>query len=214
VRSYGQYCAVARALDVVGDRWTLLIVRELSIRGACRYTDLRDGLPGVATNLLVDRLRELEQAGIVLREAVSPPVATTLFRLTVRGQELRPVVEELARWGASLLNGPAEGDAFRSHWLALPLKLRLNDREPTLPPVTIELRVGDEPMILEIGRGSVGIRQGSVPDPDAMLTGTPQLVFGVLTGELRLADARAAGLQYVGDPRILRRVQPEAIHAG
>ena len=91
MRSYAQYCGLARALDVVGDRWTLLIVRELLIGGACRYTDLQHGLPGIATNLLADRLRQLEEQGIVAREAAPPPVATTLFRLTPRGEELRPL---------------------------------------------------------------------------------------------------------------------------
>jgi DNA-binding HxlR family transcriptional regulator len=95
--SYGEYCSLAKALDVVGDRLTLLIVRELTIRGPSRYTDLRNGLPGIATNLLADRLRELEQAGIVDREEAPPPVATTLFALTPRGEELRPAVEELMR---------------------------------------------------------------------------------------------------------------------
>src|SRR5689334_14592704 len=99
MRSYGQYCAVAKALDVIGDRWTLLIVRELLLRGPSRYTDLRDGLPGIATNLLADRLRELEHAGLVAREDAPPPVATALFRLTKRGRELRPLLEELTRWG-------------------------------------------------------------------------------------------------------------------
>src|SRR6516164_7447818 len=103
MRSYGQYCSVAKALDVVGDRWTFLIVRELLLRGACRYTDLRAGLPGIATNLLADRLRELESAGLVRREEAPPPVATTLFQLTERGEELRPAVEELTRWGLPLM---------------------------------------------------------------------------------------------------------------
>lgn len=211
MRSYGQYCAVAKALDVVGDRWTLLIVRELLIRGSCRYTDLRDGLPGIATNLLADRLRELEEAGVLRREAAPPPIATTLFQLTARGRELRRVVEELAEWGTSRLIGSAIGDVFRSHWLVLPLQLRLRDRRPDLAPVTIEVRAGDEPLVLEISGGTVEVRQGSVPDPDAMLIGAPQQVFGVLTGSLRMAEARAAGLQYVGDPEILQRVQPEPI---
>src|SRR3979409_2476971 len=99
MRSYGQYCSVAKALDVIGARWTLLIVRELELRGACRYTDLRNGLPGIATNLLADRLRELEHAGVVAREDAPPPVATALFRLTPRGAQLRPVLESLVRWG-------------------------------------------------------------------------------------------------------------------
>src|SRR2546425_7044906 len=84
MRSYGQYCSLAKALDVIGDRWTLLIVRELLLRGACRYTDLRDGLPGIATNLLADRMRDLEEKGIVRRQAAPPPIATTLFQLTPR----------------------------------------------------------------------------------------------------------------------------------
>jgi DNA-binding HxlR family transcriptional regulator len=84
---------------VVGDRWTLLIVRELLLRGASRYTDLRDGLPGIATNLLADRLRELEQAGLVIREEAPPPIAATSFRLTARGEELEPTLYALGRWG-------------------------------------------------------------------------------------------------------------------
>src|SRR5271169_1729747 len=118
MRSYGQYCAVAKALDVIGDRWTLLIVRELFLRGPCRYTDLRNGLPGVATNLLADRLRELELAGVVSREEAPPPVATTLFELTPRGRELSPVLDALGSWGISLMGREASGeDAFRSLWM-------------------------------------------------------------------------------------------------
>src|SRR5579884_2350481 len=118
MRSYGQYCAVAKALDVIGDRWTLLIVRELLLRGPCRYTDLQHGLPGIATNLLADRLRELEQAGVIRREAAPPPVATTLFRLTSEGEELEPVIRALGRWGARFMPEPDGEEQFRSHWLA------------------------------------------------------------------------------------------------
>src|SRR3989442_8508849 len=107
MRWYRQYCALAKALDVIGDRWTLLIVRELMLRGACRYTDLQAGLPGIATNLLADRLRDLEDQGVVRRESAPPPIATTLFVLTSRGEELRPVMEGLVRWGAPLMAQPA-----------------------------------------------------------------------------------------------------------
>ena len=99
MRSYGQYCALAKALDVIGDRWTLLIVRELLLRDVCRYTDLRNGLPGIATNLLAERLKELESAGVVSREDAPPPIATTVFRLTNRGQELERVIYALGAWG-------------------------------------------------------------------------------------------------------------------
>src|SRR5213083_2971085 len=127
MRSYGQYCAVAKALDVVGDRWNLLIVRELLIRGASRYTDLRNGLPGIATNLLADRLRDLEAAGLVTREEAPPPIATTLFRLTERGAGLKPVLDELMRWGLPLMAEQRDEEAVRSHWLAGALEVMLED---------------------------------------------------------------------------------------
>ena len=115
MRSYGQNCALAKALDVIGDRWTLLIVRELMIRDGCRYTDLRNGLPGIATNLLAERLDDLEKAGLVSREAAPPPVATTLFRLTQRGKDLEPAIAALGRWGAPLLSmNPSPTAVLRS----------------------------------------------------------------------------------------------------
>src|SRR6185312_2867789 len=135
MRSYGQYCALARALDLIGDRWTLLIVRELYLRGPSRYTDLRNGLPGVATNLLADRLRDLEAAGLVAREEAPPPVATTLFRLTGRGEGLKPVLDELMRWGLPLMAEQREEDAVRSHWLAGAIEVMLSDRHPEGDPV-------------------------------------------------------------------------------
>src|SRR5207244_2462301 len=116
MRSYRQYCPVAKALDVVGDRWSLLIVRELLIRGPCRYTDVRKGVPGIATNLLAERLRELEQAGVIRREAAPPPIATTLFHLTPRGEDLRPAMLALGRWGAPLMEEAPDDDVFQTHW--------------------------------------------------------------------------------------------------
>src|SRR5213595_2941021 len=98
MRSYGQYCSIARALDIVGDRWTLLIVRELLLQGRCRFTDLKNGLPGVATNLLSTRLKELEEAGLVAREDAPPPVATALYYLTDSGMALEPVLQTLGLW--------------------------------------------------------------------------------------------------------------------
>jgi DNA-binding HxlR family transcriptional regulator len=208
MRSYHQYCGLAKALDVVGDRWTLLIVREFLLVERSRYTDLQKGLPGIATNMLSDRLRELEEAGIVGRESAPPPVATTLYYLTPRGTELEPVVHALGRWGGPLMSEPATGDAFRSHWLALPAKLYLTDNTPQRRPVTIEVRAGDEPMIIEAGHGAVRIIEGAAKNPDAVLSGPPDVVAGVFSGRLSLTRARARGLHYEGDPEILRRVQP------
>jgi DNA-binding HxlR family transcriptional regulator len=206
MRSYGEYCAAARALDVIGDRWTLLIVRELLIRDRCRYTDLRYGLPGIATNLLADRLHELEETGILTREAATPPVATTLFRLTDRGKALKPVIEALGEWGAPLLPETSAGAEFRSHWLALPLERYLKDDEPDRPPVTIEVRTGDQPVVIETIDGRVHVRPGSALDPDATVSGPPPLVIDLLTGRVDLAAARADGLEFEGDPKALSRV--------
>jgi DNA-binding HxlR family transcriptional regulator len=210
MRSYKQYCALAKALDVVGDRWTLLIVRELLLRGPSRYTDLRNGLPGVATNLLADRLRELEQAGIVRSEVAPPPIATTLFELTPRGMQLEPALHELGRWGGPLLGEPADDEAFRTHWLGLPARLHLTDQTPDRPPITLEVRTGDEPLTIETVEGTVRTRPGPAEHPDAVLTGEPELIVGVLTGTLDIADAKAQGLQHEGDIKALRRLQPPA----
>lgn len=212
MRSYDEYCALARSLDVVGDRWTLLIVRELELRGACRYTDLRNGLPGIATNLLADRLRELEHQGLVARDEAPPPIATTLFRLTERGAELRPVLESLVRWGMPLMSEDNTGDAVRSHWLAWAIELILADRRPDAGPVTLELRTGEEPIVLETRDGKLVTRLGAAGDvaPDATITGEARPVMGLLLGLLTVNDARAVGVSYAGDPAILERIGPDA----
>src|SRR6266511_1217331 len=191
MRSYGQYCAVARALDVVGDRWALLIVRELLLRGSCRYTDLYGGLPGIATNLLAGRLRDLEGAGVVRRVDAPPPVATTVYELTSRGSGLAPVLHALGTWGGDLMAQPQGADEFRSHWLALPIS-RLTDSTPDGPPVTIEIRTGDQPLIVETVDGNVRARPGIAEHPDAVLVGAPDVVMAVLRGHL---DGTAAAIQ-------------------
>lgn len=206
MRTYDQYCGIAMALDAVGDRWTLLIVRELSIQERCRYTDLRNGLPGIASNLLVERLRELEERGIVAKEEAPPPIATTLYRLTPRGEALKPVLAALGEWGAPLLREAPEHAAFRTHWWVLPLERYLRDHAPDRPPVTIELRTGDQPVHVETVDGAVRVRPGSAPDPDAILSGPPPLIREVLMRGLDLAAARERGLDFEGDPEAVRRV--------
>jgi DNA-binding HxlR family transcriptional regulator len=206
MRTYDQYCPAARALDVVGDRWTLLIVRELLNRGAARYTDLKDGLPGIATNLLADRLRELEENGIITREAAPPPIATTLFRLTPRGEALKPVLTALGLWGMPLLEEASEEAAFRSHWLVVPLEYRLSDHTPARPPVTVEVRTGDQPMVIETVEGAVRVRPGTAENPDAILSGPPPVVMDVLMRNLDFATARTRGMHFEGDPEAVRRL--------
>ena len=208
MRSYGQFCSVAKALDVIGDRWTLLIVRELLVRGACRYTDLKNGLPGIATNLLADRIRELESAGLVRREEAPPPVATTLVHLTESGAELEPVVRALAWWGLRYTAGPADTDEFRSQWFAYPVDFFLRDRDPGGPAASIELRTGADPAVIEVSGGQVRLHAGSVPHPDLVLAGRPQLIGALLTGQLTADEVTAHGLQMTGDATLLDRVLP------
>ncbi len=206
MRSYGQYCSVAKALDVVGDRWTLLIVRELILQGPCRYTDLRAALPGIATNMLAERLRELEAAGLVRREEAAPPVATTLFQLTDAGTELEPVLNALGAWGIRYMAQPADNDEFRSHWFSFPASLFLHDREPDGPPVAIELRTTGRAAVIEVSGGTVRTSLGTTHVPDLVLSGSPQLILGLLSAHVSLDAARAAGLEVDGDAGILARL--------
>lgn len=206
MRSYQQFCALARALDVIGDRWTLLIVRELLLR-PCRYTDIRDGLPGIATNLLAERLRQLEAEGIVRREEPSPPVATTVYRLTERGEQLRPVVQQLLRWGAPLMIEPAGADEFRTRWLVEPIEAMLN-RPGSMPSdVVVLVDTGDEPLVIEVSGGQLRARTGSTDDADVVLHGPPDSVLGVLMGFLDPSSERGRQVTIEGDPAALARMR-------
>ena len=209
MRSYSQYCSVARALDVVGDRWTLLIVRELLLRGALRYTDLRQGLPGIASNLLAERLRALDEKGVITSRQAPPPVAATLYELTPRGRELEPTVLELGRWGGPLMvAGPTAEDAFRSHWLAVPIDIYLADRAVDGDPIQIEIDAGDEPVTIHAEHGAVTTTVGAADHADAVITGSAHVVLGVLSGHVSLAKAQELGLRYEGDPAHLARLVP------
>ena len=206
MRSYGQYCSIAKALDVVGDRWTLLIVRELIQQGPCRFTDLQNGLPGIATNLLTERLRDLEAAGLLWREPAPPPVATTLYHLTDTGRELEPVLTALGRFGVRYMAEPRSDEVFRSHWLSFPATEFLHDSEPTGPPLAIQVRTGDEPVVIEVRGGEVTTRGGSVSSADLELDGDPAAVLGVLAGKVSIAEARRRGLRVKGDTKVLLRL--------
>jgi DNA-binding HxlR family transcriptional regulator len=213
MRSYGEYCSIAKALDVVGDRWTLLIVRELLVRGGCRYTDLKDGLPGIATNLLSERIRELESAGLIRREDAPPPVATTLYHLTETGTELLPVLDAIGRWGVRYMMEPAEGDEFRGHWFAFPASFFLRIGDPDAPPVLIELHAADSPVVIEISGGSIRTRLGTAAAPDAVLSGEPRVILALFAGAICTAQAADLGLEIRGDTGALERVLPRPAEA-
>jgi DNA-binding HxlR family transcriptional regulator len=206
MRSYKQRCGLAKALDVVGDRWTLLIVRELLIRGSCRYTEVRKGLPGIATNLLAERFRELEDAGIVIREEAPPPIAATLFRLSERGRELEEALLQLGRWGAPLLAHRAKGETLQPHWLVLPLKLVLVDGRPEEPEVNIELRAGGEIITIAASNGAIDVRLGAAEGAAAVVTGKPETILQLFAGRIDLPAAMAAGVRWEGAAEVLHRV--------
>jgi DNA-binding HxlR family transcriptional regulator len=210
MRSYGEYCSIARGLDVAGDRWTLLIVRELLLQGSCRFTDLKNGLPGIATNLLSARLKELEDAGLVTREDAPPPVATALYTLTEDGRALEPVLKALGRWGLRYMTAERLSDSFQAQWLAYAPAWFTTDADPAGPPAVIQLLAAGEEAVIELGDGEVRTRVGRAADPDLVLEGPPRAVLGVLTGMINIDQARTLGLTVAGRRDLLARLRPAA----
>ncbi|MFF3916055.1 winged helix-turn-helix transcriptional regulator [Streptomyces sp. NPDC001852] len=202
-RSYDQYCSAARALDLVGDRWTLLIVREL-LAGPRRYTDLHADLPGVSTDVLASRLKDMERDGLTTRRRLPPPGAAYVYELTGRGRELLPVLQALGRWGEAELGERRPTDAVRAHWFALPLLRALAGEglvEVRLEEGDFHLRVGAE-------EGPV-YGDGPAPgEPDARLTMDAATCEAVARGELSLTDAvRAGRVTVTGDGTLAKALR-------
>jgi DNA-binding HxlR family transcriptional regulator len=210
MRSYDQYCSIARALDIVGDRWTLLIVRELLLQGPCRFTDLKNGLPGVATNLLSTRLKELEDAGLVAREDAPPPVATILYTLTPNGLGLEPVLKALGLWGLAYMTDERPEDAFQARWLAYAPAWFTADADPDAPPAVIQLLAAGESAVIELRDGEIYSRVGRAAKPDLVLDGPPRAVLGLLSGLIDLKRAAQLGLSARGRRNLLKRLRPVA----
>jgi DNA-binding HxlR family transcriptional regulator len=207
MKTYAQYCAVARSLDLVGDRWVLLIVRELLGQGPCRFTDLREGLPGIATNLLTSRLKEMEENGLITRADAPPPVATGLYQLTERGRQLKPVIAALVEWGLPTMPVLTEGEAMRGTWLGLLGQLYLRDTEPAQGPLTIAIDTDEAPVHLVSRDRGFEIRRGRPASADVWLAGQARLIGGYLGGLLSLAEARRFGLEVSGDEAALDRLE-------
>ncbi|EGX59620.1 hypothetical protein SZN_11743 [Streptomyces zinciresistens K42] len=183
-RSYDQYCSAARALDLVGDRWTLLIVREL-LGGPRRYTDLHADLPGVSTDVLASRLKDMERDGLATRRRLPPPGAAFVYELTRRGTELLPVLQALGTWGEAELGARRPTDAVRAHWFALPL-LRSLEGEGL-----VEVRLDEGEFHLHVG-AEEGPAYGDGPapgEPDARLTPDSGTCETLARGESTLAHA-------------------------
>ena len=190
--TYQQFCAVAAALDVVGDRWTLLVVREL-LAGPRRYGELMRGLPGVATNLLAERLRRLEAAGLVAQESGADG-RVRVYRLTERGAELDGVVGALARFGLGQLPDDAAGLAFRSEWLATAVRFL---HRPGVLDAELVVRFevpGQAPVHVRLGPSGVAVEPARDPaDPDVVLVGDPAALVTALREPGRAAELAAQG---------------------
>jgi DNA-binding HxlR family transcriptional regulator len=185
-RSYDQYCPLSRALDMIGERWTLLIVREL-LAGPRRYTDLHADLPGVSTDVLAARLKEMESDGLVARRRLPPPAAATVYELTARGQDLLSALTALAHWGSADLAGPRPTDALRPHWFALPLMNELAELGIPCEGVA-NVRLGEGTFHILISRAGPAYGHGPVEHADAELTLDSHACLLVSQGDATLAE--------------------------
>ena len=202
-RSYGQYCGLARALDVVGDRWNLLIVREL-LAGPLRYRELLEGLPGVATNLLADRLRDLENAGVVERRMADDTNAI-VYALTPWGAELRAPIEGLIRWSTPLMVRGPEGDRFRPEWLVIALPALFAGRSAADRDATVGIAVDDVTVQVQATSDGIDVALHDGRDLDAVLRSEGALVLGMAAGVLPLDLVRGM-VEIEGDEQALRAV--------
>jgi DNA-binding HxlR family transcriptional regulator len=191
-RSYDHYCSLSRALDVIGERWTLLIVREL-LAGPRRYTDLHADLPGVSTDVLASRLKELERDGLLARRRLPPPASASVYELTRRGCGLLPALTALADWGAAELPAePGPTDALRAHWFALPLMSRLA-RAAGATPGVVNVRLDEGGFHVVLGPGGPGYADGPAEGADARLTLSIASCLALARGEAALPELVRSG---------------------
>jgi DNA-binding HxlR family transcriptional regulator len=192
VKRYDQYCPVAHALGLVGERWALLVVREL-LHGPKRYTDLADGLPGIGTNVLASRLRDLEAAGVVAKRTLPPPAASRVYELTDYGQALKPAIRELALWGARSLGPPTDEDELFPGWLGNAVDTVL---APIAPSGSFEFRVGDEIVSLVDGE----THAGTTGEADVVVEGDAAGLYHLFV------DRSTDGVDVRGDQELLDRL--------
>ena len=201
-RSYGQYCGLARALDLVSGRWTLLIVRELLV-GPARYAQLQAGLPGISTNLLSERLRELEEAGIIRREldTASNGVA---YALTPWGSELRGPIAALVNWSTPLMVSGPNGDTFQPHWLVVAIESLLEGKRSTVS-ATVGVEVDGTALTVRVDDTGAHVSVDDDAPPATVLRAEGQLVLGLASGMLTVEQVVAIG-DLRGDQRDLAAV--------
>jgi DNA-binding HxlR family transcriptional regulator len=197
-RSYKQYCGIARALDLIGERWALLVIREL-VFGPKRFTDLHQGLPGIATNVLSQRLRELEREGVVARRRLPPPAASNVYELTEYGQELVPIMLALGRWGARTMGARVPEQALQPEWLAVALRAFYDPQAANGLSASIALDIGGAQFTLTLERGRLEIAPGVNRPADLTIAADPETLVAYLAGA-------ALTVQAEGDRELLERL--------
>lgn len=203
-RGYGQFCGLVRAVEMVGERWALLIVRDLLVSPK-RFTDLRQGLPRIPTNVLSARLKELEQAGVIRRRALPRPSGAVVYELTEYGLELEDVVLRLGRWGARSLTVPRPGDIITTDSMVMAIRAAFRPEAAHGTDVSYELRMGEVVIHMRVGHGELAVADGALPDADLVIETGPA-IRALLAGELSPADAIASGsVRLRGDSGLLTR---------
>ena len=191
-KKFEQYCPVAHALELVGERWSLLIVREL-LKGPKRYTDLADALPRIGTNVLAARLKDLEACEVIVKRRLPPPTPAQVYELTPYGGALRPIVRELARWGLHSLPAPRDDENLAPGWLPDALETFF---APVAPDGSFEFRIGDEVAALVDGE----VVAGSVEEPDVLLEASPRAFYYLFV------ERRWDGIDVEGDRELLEQL--------
>lgn len=193
-RSYGQYCALARALDIVGERWTLLIVRELAV-GPRRFTDVLDALPGIGTSLLTERLKHLESQGLARRDILPPPAASRVYELTADGRDLVRALLPLVVWGVRRLGAKDADEAFNPEWLLLALEHGAFDPEMARGVrATIDFDLEGYEFHIRVDDGAVATGVGPAPGgADAKARSDLETFTAVASGRVQIAEAAATG---------------------
>ena len=216
-RTYGDGCAIAHGLDLVGERWALLVIRELLL-GPKRYTDVKKGLPNASPNVISERLRELEQAGVIRRDKLPPPASAHVYELTDWGRDLEETVISLGRWATRSPSLPREAP-IGADSVMLALKGRLNPDAADGLHASYELRLGEDRFSVAVSDDTVEIARGRADQPDATIDTDPATLFAVLWNGRSLPDAQRAGdISIEGDTAAVERLarlfaQPEPVGA-
>jgi len=199
-RRYGQYCGLAHALELVGGRWSLLIVREL-LTGPKRFSELEHELPGIATNVLSTRLRELEEAGLVRRSLLAPASSSVVYGLTPYGLALEEPVVHLGMWGSRSLGEPEEDDFFSPGALAIALRGAFRPAEAEGVDLEVEIRFEERPLHVSVRDGQLSFPPEAPSEARLVLETTPQAFAELLAGRLDIDPAMGSGRLRVDGPK-------------